>query len=217
MQYLDIENWERKKHFYNFLDFSDPFFNITGDVDVSSLKRYCQETSTSFFLASYYAALKVINEIPEFRYRIREDKVIIHEVIHGACTVLRPNKTFSFAYFDYNTDFVLWKKETHEALEEVKANGSLDPQFDRDDLIHASVIPWISFTSFEHAKRFEAGDSTPKVVFGKYREYQSQLMMPISIAGHHSLVDGYHVGLFFEQYQLIANDFEKFVGVTSSK
>ena len=63
-----------------------------------------------------------------------------------------------------------------------------------------SVIPWISFTSFEHAMR-SPPDSVPRFVFGRHREVGSRRCMPVSIALHHALADGFHAGLFFELFQ----------------
>ena len=89
-----------------------------------------------------------------------------------------------------------------EVLERVKSEaGPLDPQDDRDDLIHYSVIPWVAFTSFAHARRWGTDDAVPKIVFGKHREVGDRRLMPVSVEVHHALVDGLHVGRFYEALQ----------------
>jgi chloramphenicol O-acetyltransferase type A len=89
-----------------------------------------------------------------------------------------------------------------EVLERVKAeSGPLDPQDQRDDLIHYSIIPWVSFTSFAHARRWGIDDATPKIVFGKHREVNGRRLMPVSVEVHHALVDGLHVGRFHAAFQ----------------
>ena len=204
MRYLNVESWSRKKHFYNFLHFSQPFFNITATVDVTEVKKAAKDGRYSFFLSYYFLALKTINEIEPFRYRLRGEKVIIHDTIHGGCAVLNEDETFAFAYFDYIKSFQPYHEQAKKELDRLKANPSLDPQFERDNLIHSTSIPWISFTSFEHAKRFETGDSTPKFAFGKYRMEDGKLKMPISVSVHHALMDGLHVGKFFEKFEELA-------------
>ncbi len=213
MTELDIESWNRKNHFHNFLHFTQPFFNITANVDVSKVKEHSKNLGLSFFLTYYYLALKAINEVKAFRYRIREDKVIVHDVVHGSCAVLNDDETFSYAYYDYHADFSNYYNGASKALADLKENPVLDPQFHRDDLVHASVIPWVSFTSFEHAKRLGAGDSTPKLVFGKLTEEGNRLLMPIAVAVHHALADGIDIGKFFMKYEEFADRIEEVINV----
>ena len=66
------------------------------------------------------------------------------------------------------------------------------------------MIPWISFTSFTHARKPAKEDSVPKIVFGKYTKKNDSVKMPVSVEVHHSLMDGIHVGKFFEQFYAIS-------------
>ena len=36
---------------------------------------------------------------------------------------------------------------------------------------------------------------------GKYENYGSKLLMPITIQAHHAIVDGYHISQFFNSLQ----------------
>lgn len=209
-RYLNIENWNRKGQFYFFKDYDYPFFNICADVDVTALLSYCKDRSLSFFKTSLYLSLKSANEVEAFRYRIRGDRVVIHEVIHCGSTVLNADETFSFCYFDYHASFERFENTVSAALDKNASKGkSLDPQDERDDLIHYSMIPWISFTSFSHARKFQYGDSVPKIVFGKYYEQNALTKMPVSVEVHHALMDGIHVAKFFEFFQKHLNCPEK--------
>jgi len=209
---IDIENWVRKEHFENFKQYEDPFFNICADVEITALKDYTRKNNISFFVASYYGVVKTVNAIEEYKYRIRGEEVIVHENIRGGCTVMRDNRTFGFAYFDYADNFADFQQMALAEIERVKAGETpLDAQFHRDDLIHGSVIPWVSFRSFEHAKRLNGQDSVPKVVLGKYYDWNGILKMPVSVALHHALGDGLHVGEFFEYYQNFCNEPERFL------
>ena len=197
---LDLETWNRRSHFEIFKSYGDPFFNITAEVEVSALRCQARERDTSFFAASYFLVLRIVNELEEFRYRIRGNDVVVHDRIHGACTVLNEDRTFSFCFFDFHPQFEDFEKNCVRVLEENKTAKSLDPRFDRDDVIHSSVIPWVRFTSFEHAKRLGSDDSCPKIVLGKLTEEGGRFVMPISVSGHHALMDGIHAGFFFEKY-----------------
>jgi len=201
-QYLDIRRWKRKEQFLFFKNYENPFFNICSEVDVSSLRAFVKSEGLSFFIAVLYLSMKSANLIEEFRYRIRDEGVLVHDVIHAGSAVLNKDETFSFCYFDYSTEFSRFCKEAAEKLaRHAEGYKSLEPQEHRDDLIHYSVIPWISFSSFSHARNAKSNDSIPKIVFGRYHEVNGKMRMPVSVEVHHALMDGIHVGKFFEQFQ----------------
>lgn len=200
---LDLDAWPRRSHFEFFRAYDNPWFNLCADVDVTALHgRSRSDGGPSFFAASLWCSLAAANEIEEFRYRIRGDGVIVHPAIHGGSTVLLPDGTFRFAYYDFDPDFARFVRHVGRVLDRVKIEtGPLDPQEHRDDLIHYSVIPWVSFTSFSHARRWGTDDAIPKIVFGKHRESEGRRLMPVSVEVHHALVDGLHVGRFYEGLQ----------------
>lgn len=202
LRILDIENWKRKEHFYFFKNYDIPFFSICADVDASRLLTYSRESRLSFFICSLYLSIKAANCIEEFRYRIHDEKVIVHDVIHAGSTVLNSDETFSFCYFDYSSSFVLFNKDAAKKLAKYAAGyKSFEPQEQRDDLIYYSVIPWVSFNGYANARKSKTDDSTPKIVFGKYHDNVGLIRMPVSVEVHHALMDGIHVGKFFGLFQ----------------
>lgn len=201
-QYLDLENWNRKAQFHFFRNYDQPFFNICAQVDITACQQFTRDKGLSFFLTSLYLATRAANDIPEFRYRLRSEKVLVHEVIHAGSTVLRRDETFGFCYFEYQPDFPTFHESAAQQLTDfLEKNPALDPRDERDDLIHYSVLPWIAFTSISHARRFGTEDSVPKIVFGKYEESGGRIKMPVSVEAHHALMDGLHAGRFFETLQ----------------
>lgn len=207
MKKIDIDTWARKELYLNFIQFDDPFFNICGNIEVTNLKNYCDARNSSFFLHSYFLLLKAVNNIEEFKYRIRGEEVILHEIIRGSCPVLRDDRTFGYGYFDYKEDLDEFIQMGEEVISKVKSGEPFDPKFDEDDLIYSSVIPWVSFTSIEHAKRLSKGDCIPKIVLGKTSEKEGKLLMPVSLSGHHALMDGLHAGEFFQLYEKLCSEF----------
>ena len=202
MKYLDIENWKRKEQFYFFKGYDLPFFNICADVNVKPLLEFTKEKSLSFFIASLFLSIKAANEIEEFRFRLKDDKVIVFDKINCGSTVLNKDETFSFSYFKYFDEFYPFNQNALLVLDHNKNNdGKLHPHTGQDDTIHYSVIPWINFTSFKHARKLDKNDSIPKIVMGKFQKEGGKLNMPLSVEVHHALVDGIHVGKYFELFQ----------------
>lgn len=206
--YLDLSTWPRRSQFEFFRNYDQPFFNITTDVRVTEVYHLSRETNgPSFFLATLYLSLMAANHVEEFRLRLRPAGVWCHERIHGGSTILRSDETFGFGYFEFVDDFTEFQARGRAVIAEVKnPDGKLDPQEQRDDLMHYSVLPWIRFTSFAHARKTSGTDSIPKIVFGKRFKRAGDVWMPISVEVHHALVDGLHVGRFLESFEAALAD-----------
>jgi chloramphenicol O-acetyltransferase type A len=196
-KYLDLDTWPRRGLFEFFHGYQNPYFNICTRLDVTKLMRVLRDRpGVSVSLAYHYFALRIANEIEPFHYRLEGDKVVIHEVINGGTTVLLPNETFTYAYFDYREDFHQFVTEAEEAIERVRAEGSLKPTM-RYDLIYFTTLPWVSFTSFAHARTPGRGESIPRIAFGKFLKEGERTHLPMSVEVHHALMDGLHVGRYF--------------------
>lgn len=201
--YLDLETWPRREQFHFFKGYDSPFFNVCVQLDVTALLRLARSRDgVPFFLTYHYLALQAANEVEPFRYRLRGDRVLVHDRIGMGTTILLDGERFGFCYFDWDGDFSRFAAQGAAALEALRAgDGRLEPREDRDDLIHGSVLPWISFTSFAHARKRKHEDSVPKIVFGKVFEDGGRSRMPISIEVHHALMDGAHVGRYLERLE----------------
>jgi len=200
-EYLDVKNWPRRDLFEFFREYSNPYFNVCTRIDVTALVALANESpDIGLSLAYHYLALRVANEIEPFRYRLRDHEVEIVDVINGGTTVLLPNESFAFAYFDYHENFREFAREAKQAIEELQAGGALKPTM-RDNLIYFTTLPWISFTSFAHARNRGRGESVPRIAFGKFLKENGRVQLPISVEVHHALMDGLHVGRFLERLE----------------
>src|SRR5215831_14636448 len=127
-KYLDIDNWSRRQLFEFFIDYTSPYFNVCAQIDVTRLKEFARERGVKFSLAIHYFALRVANEIEPFRYRLKEGKVFVYDSVHGGTTVLLPNESFSYAYFDYQQDFESFVADMGKAVEDLRTgSGELKP------------------------------------------------------------------------------------------
>jgi|SRR5215831_1409988 len=199
--YLDIEKWPRRELYNFFIGYTNPYFNVCCELDISKLKDFVTRRQIKISLALHYFALRAANETEPFRYRLQDDRVIVYDVINGGTTVLLPNESFAYAYFDYQRSFEDFIREMGAAVEAIRAGtGKLKPTM-RDDVIYHTTLPWISFTSFAHARTPGRGESVPRFVFGKFRNENNRWLMPFSVEVHHALMDGIHVGKFLDRLQ----------------
>ena len=203
IRHLDIDHWPRRSLFEFYLDFDKPYFNICTRLDVTNLLIALRaRADASVSLAYHYFALRAANEIEPFRYRLRKRKVVVLDVVHGGTTVLLPNESFGLAYFDYDRDFRTFLVGASHAVELARrGEGGLALTDSDDDRVHFTTLPWISFTSFSHARNWRREETATKIAFGKFSIEGERTWLPISVEVHHALMDGLHVGRFLTQMQ----------------
>ena len=201
MRRIDMQTWPRAEHFEVYNRFDYPHFNLCANVDLTVFYPYLKQRGTSFNIAMVYVLARAANAIPEFRYRIRSGEVVEHEVVHPSTTILAADDLFSFCTIDYSQDFSLFATRAAERIAFVKDNRILDDEPGQDDLLFMTAIPWISFTSFMHPLHFHPVDSVPRLAWGKFFDENGCMKMPLSVQGHHGLMDALHVGRYFEKVQ----------------
>lgn len=201
-EYLDVENWARRDLFEFFRSYENPYFNICTRLDITAASAYLRpHTSISISLALHYAALRAANETEPFRYRLENGKVIVYEVVHGGTIVLQPNESFNFAYFDYYEDFGKFIADAQHSVNEAgQVNRPLQPD-PSENRLHFTVLPWLAFSSFAHARNFGREESIPKIAFGKFVKENGRTLVPFSVEVHHALMDGLHVGRYVSRTQ----------------
>lgn len=202
-RFIDLEQWPRRAAFEFFRVYDNPYFNVCAPLEVTSLVELSRSAENiSFSLASLYLALRAANECEPFRYRLRDGEVLVHDQIHAGTTALLEGERLAFVYYDHHEDFSTFREEAaraHEALR--NSDAAIDARADRTDLIHFSSLPWVAFTSISHARNWGREDSVPKITFGRYHRVGSRIEIPVSVQVHHALMDGVHVGHYFERLQ----------------
>jgi chloramphenicol O-acetyltransferase type A len=198
---IDIAAWNRRSTFEYFKNFEDPFFNMTANVDVTALYQFCKLESVSFSLACVYFSQAALNNIREFRLRLLNEAAVEYDHVEATQTILNDDETFSFCYFKRQADLKAFNAAGLAAREKYRELKTFDVESNRIDLIYYSVIPWVSFTSFKHASRFDNRNTVPRIVFGKTFAENEKLKMPISVEAHHAMMDGIHVGKYFQGLQ----------------
>jgi len=201
MRKIDMKTSPRHEHFDFYRAFDSPHFNLCANVHITEFYAYIKAHGISFNISVVYVLARTANAIPEFRYRIRGEEVVEHEVVHPSQTIMGKQDIFSFCGLVYTESFPDFAAGFEAKIEEVKENPRLAGEDqDRDDWLFMTAIPWVSFTSFMHSLRFPV-DSVPRISWGKFFVEGDTLKMPLSVQGHHALMDGVHVGRYFELAQ----------------
>ena len=201
-QKLDINTWKRKEHFEFFSSMEEPFYGLTTTIDCTQAYTKSKELGIPFFTYYLHKTMVAVNAVENFRYRIMDNQVYLYDRIDASATIMREDKTFGFSHIEFDEDVFLFSKNVDAEITRIQnTQGLFTREFSEKNLIHFSAIPWINFTSLSHARSFTFPDSCPKISFGKLMDDNGQKTISMSIHVHHGLVDGYHVGLFLEEFE----------------
>lgn len=212
MRVIARETWARREHFAFYCAFDHPHFGLCANVDVTTFLPAVKERGVSLTVAMVYVIARAANAVTEFRYRIRGEEVVEHDVVHPGTTILVNDDAFTFATFAYVEDFAAFAARAQEEIAYVREHPSLDVDAGRDDWLFMTPIPWVSFTSFMHPTHLQPPSSIPLFAWGKFFGDGERLLMPLQAQGHHALMDGLHMGRFYKNVQEILDRPSAFLG-----
>ncbi len=198
---IDKETYYRKGVFRHFSEDCKCSVSMTARIDVTELKEWSGKTGTKFYLNFLYLLTKVLNSRDDYRmgYLWQTNALICYDQIHPTQYVLHEDTdNCTPVYTTYTEDYTLFYRN---ALEDVK-RAKQTREYGLDAVNHpnwfdASFIPWLSYDSLN----IELPDGhlyfAPIVNWGKYREENGRLMMPVSVRLNHAIADGYLVAKVF--------------------
>ena len=212
MHKIDMETWPRRQHFQFFNSIDYPHAGLCANVDITPFYPFEKDAGHSFTVATIHLLSRAANDIPEFRQRIRGDEVVEHDVVHPSSTFLTDGGLFSFCTIRYTEDFGLFAQRAAEQIAAVKAQRVLEDEPGQDDLLYMTSIPWISFTSLVHPIHMHPTDSVPRIAWGKFFPDGGAWKMPLAVQGHHALMDGLHIGRYYDLVQEYLDKPARFLG-----
>ncbi|NLD27030.1 MAG: chloramphenicol acetyltransferase [Acholeplasmataceae bacterium] len=208
MKVIDLENWKGKKHYLWFREYAHPYYCITNKVDITNFYRYLKANSLPFFASLVYLVTKALNEIEEFRLRIKDDQVVLYEVIHPAFTMMTDEGIYDNCSAEM-APFPEYLKDVISKMDAIKKGQMTGPknyhEETRLDQYYLTCLPWIDFTSVTHPMTDDPKDTIPRIAWGKYYENNGKMEMAFSIQANHALIDGYPLSLGFLKVQEYLN------------
>ena len=201
MHHINLETYPRREHFELFRTFDHPHFNMCANVDLTAFYPVIKQRGIPFTVGILYVISRAANAIPEFRHRIHGEEVVEHEIVHPSVTILAANDLFSFCDIDYVEEFSEFAVEATKMIAHVKEHPTLRSDPEKDNRLYMTVLPWVSFTSFTHPMQLHPADSIPRFAWGKFFKEGDKLKMPLSVQGHHAIMDGLHMGRYYERVQ----------------
>ena len=198
---IDQETYYRKGVFRHFSEDCKCSVSMTARVDVTDLAAWSKKTGTKFYLNFLYVLSKALNSRDDYKmaWRWETGELICYDRIHPTQYVFHEDtETCTPVYTAYSDDYDEFYRNALADVEKAKQTREygLDAA-NHPNWFDASYISWLSYD----AMNIELPDGylylLPIVNWGKYREENGRLMMPVSVRLNHAIADGYLVANVF--------------------
>ena len=198
---IDMNNYYRKGVFRHFSEDCKCSTSITSRIDVTDLVKYSKDTNTKFYINFLYILSKVLNSREDYRlfYLFQENKAIAFDKINPTHYIFHDDtETCTPVYTEYFEDYDTFYKNCCTDIEKAKQTREyLLDSINHPNYFDASYISWLSYDSLN----IELPDGylhfPPIVNWGRYKEDNGELLMPVSVRLNHAVADGYLVAKVF--------------------
>ena len=202
---VDKDTYYRKGVFRHFSEDCKCSVSMTSRIDVTELVNHSRKTNTKFYLNFLYLLSKVMNSREDYRmgYLWQTDELICYDTVNPTQYVFHDDtETCTPVYTEYNENYAVFYSNAYADLERAKKTR----EYGLDSVNHpnwfdASYISWLSYDSLN----IELPDGylffAPIINWGKYREENGKLVMPVSVRLNHAIADGSLVANVFRLLQ----------------
>ena len=198
---IDKETYYRRGVFRHFSEDCRCSTSITSRIDVTKLKEHSNKTRTKFYTNFLYILSKVLNSREDYRmgYLWQTEELICFDRINPTQYVFfEDTETCTPVYTQYDEDYNIFYKAALADIENAKKTREYNLDMtNHPNWFDASFISWLSYDSLN----IELPDGhlyfQPIINWGKYREENGRLMMPVTVRLNHAVADGYLVAKVF--------------------
>ena len=198
---IDKGTYYRSGAFKHFSEDCKCSTSMTARIDVTGLVQYSRQTGTKFYINFLYILSKVLNSRDDYKmgYLWQTDELICYDTINPTQYVFHEDtETCTPVYTTYYEDYETFYREALADVERTKQTREYGlAMADHPNWFDASYISWLSYDSLN----IELPDGylffAPIINWGKYREENGRLLMPVSVRLNHAIADGYLVANVF--------------------
>jgi chloramphenicol O-acetyltransferase type A len=206
MKKIDLETWDRTELLKSYLKADFPVINLGARIDVTRLLSWCHRNGMPFYFSLVHAANEVADSIVNFRWRFKNGEPF--EIKHNIPLISHMRRD--------DEKFIMLEgpatgnvENFCQSLREKEKSGIFVERSEttkRYDMISYSCIPWVDYTHVIRTMTKINLDCKPKLTWGKYIEENGHVTLNFSVQVHHGLMDGFHVGKYFNTLQEYLDD-----------
>ena len=225
---IDMETWPRRDHYEYYKNLVQTCYNLTANVDITHILKFCDRREIKFYPAFIYAITKAVNEVPEFRMAYdKEGNLGWYDYLNPSYTIFhKDDSTFSDVWSPWKDTFVDFYQEMLQDMENAEHSKGIKAKPDKpNNFFPVSGVPWVTFTGYA-CDTFRSPHMLFAIAtFGKYFEAQEipdcigrthfantksltnpRTLIPVNVFVPHMVADGYHTCQFFRKLQNICDN-----------
>ncbi|KAB2968727.1 MAG: hypothetical protein F9K18_02340 [Thermoanaerobaculia bacterium] len=193
MSFRVLDDYPRRAHLEFFRARANPFYSLTFELDATRVRARARELGASTYAALVWTYHRALSSIDAFRTRLDGERVVLHDALRVGMTVPAPRRTFTFATLDWEPDAASFLAAARTAMAaastRVDLTGGAAPDF-----AYYTALPLVPFTSFAHVPLPDPAAGQPETAFGKFREENGRVVVPVGVLVNHLYVDGADLG-----------------------
>jgi len=193
MTHRVLADYPRRAHLEFFRRVPNPFYSFTFELDATRVRARARELGASTYAALVWTYHRALLGIDAFRTRLLGEEVVLYETLRIGMTVPAPDRTFTFATLDWESDagrfLAAARARMAEASARVDLSGGASPDF-----AYYTALPLVPFTSFAHVALPDPTAGQPEAAFGRFREESGRTLVPVGVLVNHLYVDGADLG-----------------------
>ena len=192
---IDLQNYYRKGVYRHFSQDCKCSISMTARIDVTDLVRVSKSTGSKFYINFLYLVCKTLNSRDDYKmvYDWKSGELFCYDKINPTQYVFHDDtETCTPVYTMYFEEYDKFYEECKNDIERAKQTReyALD-MANHPNWFDASFLPWVSYDSMN----VELPDGhlyfQPIVNWGKYREENGKIVLPLTIRLNHAIADGY--------------------------
>ena len=186
-------------------------YSITVQWNITNFYKAVKSKNIKFYASVIYLISKVVNRYEEFKMSLNDNKELgYYDIVYPSYTIFHDDtKTFSSIYTEYNENFDVFYKNYISDIETYGNNKSfLAKPCNIKNIFNISSLPLSTFTGFNLNLQNGFDYLAPIFTMGKYyTDDKNNIVLPLALQIHHSVCDGYHASVFFNDLQEEFNNF----------
>ncbi len=201
MKIIPMDEYYRRGVFRHFSQDCKCSTSLTSRVDVTELHAASKRTGTKFYINFLYVLSKALNAREDYRmmYDAKQNALVVYDQINPTQYVFHDDtETCTPVYTAYTPDYPAFYRGCEDDIARAKQTREYGLDMaNHPNWFDASYISWLSYDSLH----IELPDGhlyfMPVTNWGRYREENGRLMMPVSVRLNHAVADGYLVAKVF--------------------
>lgn len=193
-----LADYPRRRHLEFYRRYPNPFYSVTFELEMTELRRRLKADGLPVYAGLVWAFHRALQGLAAFRVRLAGEDVVLYERLQLGLTAPGPRGTFCFLALAWDDEPRVFLARAAAAMQAALVGGDLSGGGETPDAAYYTSLPRVPFTGFTHAPLADREAGQPEVAFGRFREAEGRVFVPVGVQVNHMYIDGSDLGDLYE-------------------